>query len=110
VEEAQLTCNGGERVPDQPIYELWFDGNAVNVTWTPFETYVDYWGTYLAQDQAPGSGTLSIQVEGGNYVPEDVDADGRFTICGDTLILEDMWLGSPEWSTTAPGCGHRFRR
>jgi len=111
VEEAQLTCDGGEREPQQKLWELLFNAGSLNVTWTPFETYVDYWGSYqVTPGLLPGTGTLHLQVDGGNYVPVDIDPDGHYTICNDTLVLEDMWLGTYMSAIVPPGCGHRFRR
>ena len=100
--------NGGaERTPESPIYELWFAADhQVRVTWMPFELYVDYWGTYTYDLD---TGAFSIDVEGGNYVPTDIDGDGTFSIDADgKLQLHDIWLGTPRDSAVAPACGHLF--
>jgi hypothetical protein len=103
-EQAQLACGGGEREPEQPLGEVAFYGDErFAVTWTPFEVYVDYWGTYTID---PGAQTLELTVEGGNYVPPDVDPSGTFRLEGEQLILEDMYLGSPQGGVAAPACGH----
>ena len=107
-EVSQIDCATGEEVPvERPIGELRFraDGR-VSVTWVPFETYVDYWSRYRLTE----SGDLSLSTEGGNFLPQDVDLEGRFTIdeSGD-LLLQEMWLGSHLDSGT-PTCGHRFTR
>ena len=106
-ELAQLPCGGGPEVPAMPaIGELRFTASGdFNVTWEPFEVYVDYWGTYHYDLDA---GTVSLEVDGGNYVPPDVDGEGAFKVVNNQLILEDIWLGSPQGFMGAPACGHRF--
>lgn len=108
-EVAQLPCGGGPEVaPEMPIGELWFRASGdVNVTWTPFEIYVDYWGDYTYDLM---TGDLSITPTGGNYVPADVEGAGKFTLQGTDLVLEDMWLGSPQGAVAPANCGHRFQR
>lgn len=70
------------------IGELKFTADGkFNVTWVPFETYVDYWGTYT-YDRATGA--LTMTVESGNHVPTDAklagtartDPDGKLQITG----------------------------
>ncbi|HEY0411608.1 MAG TPA: hypothetical protein VGD66_00525 [Allosphingosinicella sp.] len=77
-----------------PIGELEFtaDGHFA-VTWQPFETYQDYWGTYRLD---PGTGALSMTVDGGNNKPGGLDLEGKVDITPDgALVLEDMYLGQP---------------
>jgi hypothetical protein len=77
-----------------PIGELEFtaDGHFA-VTWQPFETYHDYWGTYRLD---PGTGALSMTVDGGNNIPAGLDLEGKVRITPDgALVLEDMYLGQP---------------
>ena len=106
-EELQLVCGGEERMPEQVMGEVaFFPDQRFGVTWTPFEVYVDYWGTYAIDAAA---GTLELTVEGGNYVPEDVDPSGTFRFDGEALILEDMFLGTPSGGVAAPACGHVLR-
>jgi hypothetical protein len=109
-EEAQLACESGTEVtPAKAIAELIFDPDgSFAVTWVPFESYKDYWGTYtfdLAQ------GTLELTVTGGNTIPLDVDGHGEFAIdARGRLILIDLWLGTPSLENGPPNCGHRFVR
>jgi hypothetical protein len=104
-EEAQLACTtGAEVVPAQPIEEIVFNADGTfTVTWLPFEVYTDYWGVYefdLAR------GTLELTVEGGNYVPPEVDGSGRFALdAGGRLVLTEIWLGSPQGGGPT-NCGH----
>jgi hypothetical protein len=77
------------------------------VTWTPFELYKDYWGTY---DYDLASGALSLQVEGGNYIPDVLAWGSSFrTELDGSLVFENLWLGSPLGEPVTLRCGHRFR-
>ena len=107
-EQAQLTCDTGTEVaPALAIRELIFDPDgSFAVTWSPFESYKDYWGTY-AFDLAQG--TLELTITGGNTIPPDVDGEGRFARdATGALILSDLWLGTPSLERGSPNCGHRF--
>jgi hypothetical protein len=108
-EVAQLPCGGGAEVaPEMAIQELWFRASGeVQVTWFPFEVYFDYWSDYTYDLQ---TGDLEITPTGGNYVPADVEGVGTFKLEGNQLVLEDMWLGSPQNGMTPANCGHRFER
>jgi hypothetical protein len=108
-EQAQYACGSGAEVaPEETLNEIsfWADGT-IWVTWLPFEVYVDYWGTHAFDT---GAGTLAITATGGNYVPTDIDGTGTFHFDGANLILEDMWLGSPQGSTMPARCGHKLMR
>lgn len=112
-ETAQIACGTGNDVdPLFPILELKFDERGrFGVTWIPFETFVDYWGTY-SYDEAQG--TIRLTVDGGNFIPSDFDGIGTFSFDLDgQLVLEDVWLGIQQFSegpsAITPGCGHRFR-
>jgi hypothetical protein len=107
-EESQFACGTGEEVlPEEPIRELAFRADGTfSVTWMPFEIYRDYWGTY---EYDLAEGTLDLVVNGGNYVPDDVDGSGSFSFDEQgRLILGDIWLGSPYGGTDSANCGHRF--
>lgn len=107
-EEAQFVCGTGEEIiPEEPIGELVFNADGTfSVTWTPFEIYRDYWGTYNFDAEA---GTLELFVEGGNYVPDDIDGNGTFAIDErGRLTLSDMWLGTRFEPIDVAVCGHRF--
>lgn len=106
-ETMQLPCDGGAPFePDPVIGELVFQNTGeFSVTWTPFEVYYDYWGTYT-YDEATGA--LVLTVDGGNYVPEDIDGEGTATVVDGVLTLEDMWLGAAQDPVTPVACGHTF--
>ncbi|PCC68379.1 hypothetical protein SAMN02745121_05055 [Nannocystis exedens] len=108
-EVAQLPCGGGAEVaPESAIQELWFRASGeVRVTWFPFEVYFDYWSDYTYDLE---TGDLTITPTGGNYVPADVEGVGTFSIEGSQLVLQDMWLGSPQNGMQPANCGHRFER
>ena len=83
-----------------------FDNGEFRVMWTPFEAYVDYWGTY---SHAPDSGALVLSLQGGNHTPIDLDGIGTANIAKDgALELTDMVLGSAPGETPTTACGHRF--
>lgn len=109
-EEAQFTCGGGAEVlPELAMEEMVFaaDGTFA-VTWTPFESYVDYWGTYTFDLT---EGTLDLVVTGGNDVPPDFDGEGRFAFdASGRLLLTELWLGVPRSLGTPSHCGHRLVR
>jgi len=94
-------------VPEAPIEELIINADGTfTVTWFPFETYKDYWGTYTFD---PEQGTLELVIEYGNYVPDDFDGIGQFSFDErGHLILTDIWMGSPPQITTERACGHVF--
>ncbi|MET0400599.1 MAG: hypothetical protein ABW277_27670 [Longimicrobiaceae bacterium] len=102
-------CGAGaaESAPAEPIRELRFhrDGR-FSVTWLPFESYTDYWGTY---SHDAGSGRLRLEVERGNYVPAELDLDGLAELRGGVLRLREMSLGSRTPGGEAD-CGLRFAR
>ncbi len=107
-EEAQFACESGKVVtPSQPIGELRFDADgSFTVTWMPFEVYHDYWGSYVLDSE---QGTLNLNVTAGNYVPKDLDGNGRFSIDQQgRLSLTELWLGSPRAGKASVNCGHRF--
>jgi hypothetical protein len=95
LEVAQHPCDAGsEIIPDLPKEELVLaaDGTFA-VTWTPFESYVDYWGTYTFDLE---EGTLDLAVTGGNDAPTDIDGRGRFAIdAAGQPVMTDIWLGKP---------------
>lgn len=95
----QQSAEGCEQA--EPVRELEFaPGNRFSVTFTPFETYKDYWGTYTYD---PATGALAMQVVGGNTVPPGLDLDGRATLRPDgRLVLEGMFLGSPRGGGVQP--------
>lgn len=85
--------DGSDCPPESAVRELVFSGAGVmSVTWTPFETYKDYWADYTFD---PASGAFSFDVDGGNQIPEDIISEGAARIEGDRLILDGVFLGTP---------------
>ncbi len=75
----------------EPLRELVFKGDGTfSATWTPFEAYKDYWGTYT-YDQ----GLLSLTPSGGNHIPADAGLSGPAGLSGDTLDPGPGFFGSP---------------
>ncbi|MBX3481211.1 MAG: hypothetical protein KF842_12490 [Caulobacter sp.] len=67
-----------------PLRELKFTAEGrFNVTWTPFETYVDYWGDYRFD---PATGTLTMTTTGGNSVASDAILTGKAAVGADSLL------------------------
>lgn len=85
----------------QPINELEFRADGTfSVTWTPFETYRDYWGSYQT-DLARRS--LLLKIDQGNYVPANFRGEGSFRLKDkSTIELEGIYLGDPRNYKTAP--------
>ena len=74
------------------VGELEFtDENAFAVTFSPFETYKDYWGSYRF-DQSTGS--IVMTVEGGNMIPEGLKLDRQAHFEGEHLVLDGLFLGN----------------
>lgn len=71
------------------------------VTWVPFETYVDYWGIYRHD---PASGALVMGATSGNHLRADmrlkgtarIDPDGKLQIAG-------VFFGTPMDRGGEPG-------
>ena len=97
-------CDGYVR-----IGELEFTaGGGFSVTFRPFESYKDYWGSYRL-DQATGA--LSLSVRGGNYQPPWLDLEGKARIADDgALLLENVYLGQPDGRPPPQGgtCRYTF--
>jgi len=95
----------GCSIPDE-VRELEFGvGNRFAVTFRPFETYRDYWGTYSFD---PSTGALRMTVSGGNFVPPGLDLEGRAELVAGRLVLRDMYLGSREGGPPPGACTYRF--
>lgn len=79
-------------------------------TWMPFETYVDYWGTY---EFDPATGAISFIPTGGNHVPPDADLVGRAALGPDGMLrLGDIFFGTPRAAgatRSAAGCTLIFK-
>lgn len=82
------------------LRELVFKGDGkFSVTWMPFETYEDYWGTYSFD---PATEVLILTVSGGNHIPKDARLRGNVHFGADGMMLmSDMLLG-----TSSAGVAH----
>lgn len=83
------------------------DKGRFEVTYQPFETYVDYWGSYRFD---PASGALTMKIEGGNFVPPDTVLNGTAQRKDGKLTLSGFDLGGahPTQRETASGCIYEF--
>jgi hypothetical protein len=110
-DEVVLTGRWSQRAVEgcsiaEPVGELEFmPESRFSVTFRPFETYRDYWGTYSFD---PATGALRMTVEGGNFVPPSLDLEGRAELVAGRLVLRDMFLGSREGSPPQTSCTYRF--
>jgi hypothetical protein len=107
IEVARLDCESGQEFePQETIgeFRLTPDGR-YSVTWTPFETFVDYAGQYQVSEE---DGTIELTV--GDRAPAGVKGQGRFSITEQRdLLLEGIWLGARHQGSEMEACGHRFR-
>jgi hypothetical protein len=75
----------------EPVRELVFaPENRFSVTFMPFESYEDYWGTYSFD---PGTKRLRLTVENGNFIPPNLDLDGEAELADGRLRLTGLYLG-----------------
>jgi hypothetical protein len=75
-----------------PVRELEFTpGDHFSVTFYPFETYRDYWGTYTFD---PATKRIAMKVEGGNFVPPSLDLEGEVDFSAGRLVLKGVFLGA----------------
>ncbi|MEZ5999319.1 hypothetical protein [Hyphomonas sp.] len=90
----------GEGCPEESaIRELVFTGGGdFSVTWTPFEVYKYYWGSYSYD---PETGAIALDVEGGNQIPEDIVPEGTVTADETGLHFETLSFGTPGQATGA---------
>jgi hypothetical protein len=117
-ELAEIDCRSGAERPfveNNHIQALYFDPNgSFVVTWFPFEVYHDYWGHYT-YDKA--TQTLTMEVEGSNFLPKNIRLSGRavidelgiddvYCLRRRELRLEQIWLGQKV--PTERGCGMVF--
>ena len=89
-----------ETKPGELIQELEFRARGwFSVTWTPFEVYRDYWGSYTT---GKAKGDLSLQIEGGNFVPKDFRGSGHYKL-KDNKTLELIGAYLDEKSSSNAG-------
>lgn len=96
--------------PGRPVRELGFaPGGRFSVTWTPFETYADYWGEYV-HDSATGA--LRLEVTDANRNPPESVLAGRLLISADgrELVLTGIDLGDGEQWVPDRRCRYEFGR
>jgi hypothetical protein len=89
----------------EPVRELEFrPENRFSVTFLPFETYQDYWGSYSFD---PATKQLRLKVEGGNFIPPQLDVEGEVELAEGRLRLKDIFLGSRDGAPQS-GCTYLF--
>lgn len=100
---SQQAAEGCETM--EPVRELEFSPDRFAITFLPFESYKDYWGTYRFD---PATGALRLAVEGGNSVPPGLDLEGVARIENGRLILEGLFLGDRAGRVPEGSCRYRF--
>lgn len=94
-------CEGADRPG-----EVEFSGeNHFSVTFEPFESYRDYWGTY---EFDASTGRLRMTVAGGNFVPPGLDLEGQAAFEEGRLVLREVYLGSRSGREPQGSCTYRF--
>ncbi|WP_348764088.1 hypothetical protein [Hyphomonas atlantica] len=98
--------DSGSCAPGSAVQELVFTGSGdFSVTWTPFEAYKDYWGSYTYDAD---TGAVSFEIESGNQTPEDVVLEGAAQVSGDELSFDGVSFGTPRNAESA--CRGKFLR
>lgn len=104
--QTAISCPGGEQ--GSPLNELIFNARGeFKATWTPFETYVDYWGKYSFD---PATGAIILTPTGGNRVPSDAVLTGTVTVEGNELRTKGLSFGQPQGPALPADCEITFRR
>lgn len=108
-EDARIDCETDEFVEDgNLIGELAIQANGnFQVTWSPFEVYVDYTGTLFVMDTI-----MSFDGRSLNYFPPEFVGSGTYYMDDEgRLVMENIWFGvAPYGDDDFRGCGHRFVR
>ena len=103
-ERSSISCEDGSE-SDGVIAEIIFCQDQFTVTWTPFESYIDYWGDYSLD---PETNELTMTVTGGNFIPDDTDLAGTVEFQDDgSIVLRDIYFGTRNGeSPLTAACGH----
>lgn len=73
------------------IGELHLHAGGMSVTYEPFETYKDYWGSYSLDAHRR---RISLDVDSGNQLPSFDTASGEYSLSDDTLEIRGVSLDS----------------
>jgi len=107
--QREVDC-GADPAPVRPVRELRFaPGGRFSVTWTPFETYTDYWGAYV-HDAATGA--LRLEVADANQNPPASVLAGVLQVSGDgrSVVLTEIDLGDGQHWVPERRCRYVFGR
>ena len=105
--EREVDC-GEAPEPVRPVRELGFGpGGRFSVTWTPFETYTDYWGAYVHD---PATGALRLEVTDANRNPPAPVLTGELSLSegGGRLVLTGIDLGDGQQWAPDRRCRYEF--
>jgi len=97
---------------DPPIAKLVFQaGGRFSVVWQSagprLSTVPDYWGRYAID---PAFSFIHMSSEPDGYVPRDFSGNGHYRIDDDTLVLQDIWLGTRQAKSKPGICELTFAR
>lgn len=105
--QKEVACQGDAR-PVEIVRELDFRlTGQFNVTYRPFESYVDYWGRYEWDREA---GRLTMEISGGNNPPAARRLEATMTLEGDQLVLDGLSLGDGQRMSGHETCRYVFAR
>ena len=104
--QMEVDC-GDHPPPGRPVRELGFSADRFTVTWTPFESYTDYWGTY-AHDIV--GGRLRLQMTGSNLNPPTAVMEGGIVVSADgrRMVLTGIDLGDGQQWVPERRCRYEF--
>lgn len=91
--QQSVTCTG--ETPAEPVRELDIkDTGDFSITYAPFESYRDFWGT---TDIDMAAGKLAFAITGGNRVPSGAKLSGKASLTADgKLVLDGFFLSQPQ--------------
>jgi hypothetical protein len=79
--------------PKSPIKKFVIESDgSFSVTWQPFETYCDFWGTCHFPS---GTNTALFYVLSGNHIPAYFDGRGSYRFRNGNLVFDDLFFGHP---------------
>lgn len=75
----------------QSIGELHFHSKGFSLTYNPFETYKDYWGSYTLNEK----NEIEFTIDSGNKLPAFAKASGKLQkVAGDEINISGIGMDS----------------
>lgn len=105
--QVEVTCPDGV-APEARVGELeFYPSGGFSVTYQPFESYRDYWGTTTFD---PAAGRLSLTIEDGNAVPDAPLLSGSAVRDDTRLTLNGFYLGDRGRNQAPTPCRYVFEK